>query len=94
MPRYRQSEWGCRSFFLAPWQVSKVECEEMGIRGIYRFYRDGFRRMTLGRTLWYVILLKLVIIFAVLRVFFFTPHLQGTDGQKSRAVAEELTNRH
>ena len=74
--------------------MSKVECEEMGIRRIYRFYRDGFRRMTLGRTLWYVILLKLVIIFAVLRVFFFTPHLQGTDEQKSRAVAEELTNRH
>lgn len=66
----------------------------MGIRGIYNFYRNGFQRMTLGRTLWCVILVKLVIIFVVLRVFFFAPHLRGTDEQKSRAVAEELTNRH
>ena len=50
--------------------------------------------MTLGRTLWCIILLKLAIIFVVLRVFFMTPYLQGTDEQKSRAVAEELTNRN
>lgn len=50
--------------------------------------------MTLGRTLWCVILLKLVIIFAVLRVFFFTPHLQGTQEEKSCTVARELTNRN
>ncbi len=65
----------------------------MSIRGIYKFYADGFRRMTLGRMLWCVILLKLVVIFVVLRLFFFTPHLQGTEGEKSRTVAEELTTR-
>ena len=26
---------------------------------VYRFYADGFRSMTLGRTLWAVILIKL-----------------------------------
>ncbi len=66
----------------------------MSIRGIYNFYAEGFRRMTLGRVLWCVILLKLVIIFVVLRLFFFTPYLRGTDVEKSRAVAEELTTRH
>ena len=50
--------------------------------------------MTLGRTLWCIILVKLVVIFAVLRVFFFTPHLQGTAEQKSRAVSAELTERN
>lgn len=94
VPLPTASKWSSRSFFLASWHVGKVQCKEMGIRGIYNFYRDGFQRMTLGRTLWCVILVKLVIIFVVLRVFFFAPHLRGTDEQKSRAVAEELTNRH
>lgn len=66
----------------------------VSIRGIYAFYREGFRSMTLGRTLWCIILVKLVVIFAVLRVFFFTPHLQGTAEQKSRAVSAELTERN
>lgn len=65
----------------------------VSIRGIYAFYRDGFRAMTLGRVLWGVILVKLVIIFAVLRLFFFTPHLQGTAQEKERAVSAELTER-
>lgn len=49
--------------------------------------------MTLGRTLWCIILVKLVVIFAVLRVFFFTPHLQGSAEQKGQAVSVELTER-
>ena len=66
---------------------------DVSIRGIYAFYRDGFRAMTLGRVLWGVILVKLVIIFAVLRVFFFTPHLQGTAQEKGQTVSAELTER-
>ena len=38
---------------------------------ILRFYADGFRNMTVGRTLWAIIIVKLVVIFAVLKVFFF-----------------------
>ena len=49
--------------------------------------------MTLGRVLWAVIGVKLVVIFAVLRVFFFSPHLQGSDQDKSRAVSAELIER-
>ena len=37
---------------------------------VWRFYRDSFREMTWGRPLVWLILLKLFIIFAVLRVFF------------------------
>lgn len=38
---------------------------------IWHFYVDGFRNMTLGRTLWLIILLKLFIMFFILRIFFF-----------------------
>lgn len=62
-------------------------------RGIIGFYAEGFRRMRLGRTLWAIILLKLVIIFAVLRLFFFQPALHGTNTEKEDAVFAELTRR-
>ncbi len=65
----------------------------MSIQGIYRFYRDGFRGMTLGRTLWCVVLVKLAIVFGLLRAFYFEPQLRGTPQENSSAVARELTNR-
>lgn len=46
--------------------------------------------MTVGRTLWIIILIKLFIIFAVLRLFFFKPALTGTDEQKTDKVRENL----
>lgn len=59
---------------------------------VWTFYRDGFRQMTWGRTLWIIILLKLFIIFAVLRIFFFQPQLKGLDdAQKSEQVGKRLT---
>lgn len=58
---------------------------------IYQFYAEGFRRMTWGRPLWFLIALKVVILFAVLRAFFFEPVLSGkTDEQKIEHVAGEL----
>lgn len=59
---------------------------------VWRFYVDGFRDMTWGRPLWGLIILKLIILFAVLRVFFFQPVLSGkTDGEKSDFVGRQLT---
>lgn len=40
------------------------------VRKVVSFYVDGFRSMTVGRTLWIVILVKLFIMFAILKVFF------------------------
>lgn len=61
---------------------------------VYRFYRDGFREMTLGRTLWALILVKLFIMFFVLRLFFFPDFLGRfeTERQKSDYVMEQLLN--
>lgn len=61
------------------------------IKRIYNFYAEGFRSMTVGRKLWLIILVKLAVIFAVLRLFFFTPALSGSDEQKAEAVRKALT---
>ena len=37
---------------------------------IWTFYRDGFREMTLGRTLWAIILIKLFIMFFYFETLF------------------------
>jgi hypothetical protein len=61
---------------------------------IYRFYRDGFRQMTVGRTLWKIIFIKLFILFAVLKFFFFPDFLATTfsnDTQRAEYVIEHLT---
>lgn len=62
------------------------------LRNIVRFYVEGFRSMTVGRTLWTVILIKLVVIFVVLKLFFFPDFLAGKDErQRSDHVLRELT---
>ena len=65
----------------------------MLLRRVVKFYIDGFRSMTLGRTLWCIILLKLFIMFAVLKAFFFPAYLQGDEATKETTVASELTDR-
>ncbi len=65
----------------------------MFIGRVVRFYLEGFRSMTLGRTLWAIILLKLFIMFAVLKAFFFPAYLQGDKATKETTVATELTDR-
>ena len=61
---------------------------------ILRFYADGFRNMTVGRTLWAIIIVKLVVIFAVLKVFFF-PYILSTrydnDAERAAAVRSALS---
>ena len=60
----------------------------------YDLYADGFRSMRLGRTLWAIILIKLFIIFVVLKIFFFPNFLeQHAEGDEAGFVATELTER-
>ena len=61
---------------------------------VYDLYADGFRSMRLGRTLWAIILIKLFIIFVVLKLFFFPNFLkQHAAGDEPSFVATELTDR-
>jgi hypothetical protein len=61
---------------------------------LFEFYYQGFRSMTIGRKLWTIILIKLIILFLVLRLFFFPDYLKSnfsTDEQRSNHVIEQLT---
>ena len=61
---------------------------------VFRFYNEGFRNMTWGRQLWLLILIKLFILFVVLRIFFFQPYYGGmSNEQRESSVATELTVR-
>lgn len=65
------------------------------VTNIWRFYRDGFRAMTWGRVLWAIILLKLFILFVVLRLFFFPDFLREASGGQGEVeyVSRELIER-
>ena len=62
---------------------------------VFDLYYDGFRHMTLGKTLWAVIIVKLIIIFAILKVFFFPNFISqhAVEGQEDTFVASELIDR-
>jgi hypothetical protein len=61
---------------------------------VYDLYVDGFRHMRLGKTLWAIILIKLFVIFVVLKLFFFPNFLkQNAKGDEAGFVATELTER-
>ena len=58
---------------------------------IFRFYIEGPRNMTWGRTLWLIIILKLFVFFVVLRIFFFQPYYKGlNDKEKAEMVGRKL----
>ena len=62
---------------------------------VFDLYYDGFRQMTLGRTLWAIILIKLFIIFVVLKLFFFPNFIKehADKGQEADFVATEVLKR-
>ena len=63
---------------------------------VVRFYVDGFRSMTVGRTLWLMVLLKLIILFFVFKLLFFPDVLArdyDDDAQRAQAVRTSLINR-
>lgn len=64
------------------------------IKKVYMFYVDGFMNMSSwGRTMWIIILLKLFIMFAVFKLFFFRDTLKNkytTDEERAQHVLEEL----
>ena len=62
---------------------------------IFYLYYDGFKKMKLGKTLWLIIAIKLFIMFAILKVFFFPNHIkqQAPKGSESEYVSKELIQR-
>ncbi|MEA5005929.1 MAG: DUF4492 domain-containing protein [Rikenellaceae bacterium] len=63
------------------------------LKRIWSLYYEGFKRMTLGKTLWMIILIKLFIMFFILKLFFFKDDLRvyDTEQEKQQHIIQELT---
>ena len=63
---------------------------------VWDLYYDGFRSMTIGKTLWLIILVKLFIFFVVMKMLFFPNLLKtnfDTDEERADHVRHELFSR-
>ena len=61
---------------------------------VFHLYYDGFRSMTVGKTLWLIIGIKLFIFFIVIKLLFFPDFLGAkcdTDQEKAEYVRHQLT---
>lgn len=57
-------------------------------------YIDGFKQMTLGRTLWAIIIIKLLLVFGIIKFFFFPNILkERAPGREADYVAGQIENR-
>ncbi|MGA3013406.1 MAG: DUF4492 domain-containing protein [Bacteroidales bacterium] len=66
------------------------------LKKIFLFYYDGFRSMTVGKKLWVIILIKLFIIFFILKLFFFPDFLKSkfsSEKERGNYVKEQLIQR-
>ena len=60
---------------------------------VWDLYYDGFRNMTVGKTLWAIILVKLFIFFVIMKMLFFPNILKrdfNTDEERADHVRNEL----
>ena len=60
---------------------------------VFHLYYDGFRSMTVGKTLWLIIGIKLFIFFVIIKMLFFPDFLNtkcGTEEEKTEYVRNQL----
>ncbi len=61
---------------------------------IFLFYKEGFSQMKLGRKLWLLVLIKLFVLFGIVKYFFFPNILQedfDSDKARSQYILQQLT---
>ncbi|EJE2864008.1 TPA: DUF4492 domain-containing protein [Campylobacter jejuni] len=64
------------------------------ISQIFNFYKEGFKNLTLGKTLWKIIFIKLFVMFVILKLFVFDINFNSifkSDKEKSTFVLKNLT---
>ena len=62
------------------------------LKTFFRIYAEGLRGMTWGKTLWIIVLIKLFVMFAVLKLFFFQPTLKGDAQKKATKLGENFVH--
>ncbi|EAB5261516.1 DUF4492 domain-containing protein [Campylobacter jejuni] len=63
------------------------------ISQIFNFYKEGFKNLTLGKTLWKIIFIKLFVMFVILKLFVFDVNFNSifkSDKEKSTFVLKNL----
>ena len=64
------------------------------ISQIFNFYKEGFKNLTLGKSLWKIIFIKLFVMFVILKLFVFDVNFNSifkSDKEKSTFVLKNLT---
>lgn len=66
-----------------------------GVKDFFMMYVEGFKNLSrTSKALWIIIIVKLIVMFAFLKVFFFPNFLNSvasTEEEKAAYVIEELT---
>lgn len=64
------------------------------LRKIFDFYYAGFKSMDVGKKLWLVIIIKLVIMFFVIKLFFMPDVLsqKAKGGSKADYISSRMTD--
>lgn len=63
---------------------------------VFHLYYDGFRSMTVGKTLWLIIAIKVFVFFVIIKLLFFPDFLNtkcDTEEEKTEYVRHQLTDR-
>ncbi len=63
---------------------------------VFHLYYDGFRSMTVGKTLWLIIGIKLFIFFVIIKMIFFPDFLNSkcdSEEEKTEYVRHQLVDR-
>ena len=84
----------CYIFFLLLSANLSIAILNSVIKKVFYFYYDGFKESTLGKKLLVIVFIKLIIMFLVLKLFFFKDFLHSkfdSDKDKGNYVIEQLT---
>lgn len=71
---------------------AKIACTA---RSVWKFYYEGFTSMTVGKSLWTLILIKVILIMGIMKFLFFPNILHRdytTDEERADHVRKELTS--
>ncbi|RXK06695.1 DUF4492 domain-containing protein [Halarcobacter bivalviorum] len=64
----------------------------MNFKKIYLLYQDGFKNLTIGRTLWKLIIIKLIVILLFLNIFVYDKSIKSEYKNENEKIEFVLKN--